>query len=38
MKLKKIRKTHEIYANVYVGSGDAQIRSGAYFSAFKLIG
>jgi hypothetical protein len=29
---------YEIYANVYVGSGDAQIRSGAYFSAFKLIG
>ena len=28
---------YEIYANVYVGSGDAQIRSGAYFSAFKLI-
>ena len=29
---------YEIYANVYVGSSDAQIRSGAYFSAFKLIG
>ena len=29
---------YEIYANVYVASSDAQIRSGAYFSAFKLIG
>mgnify|MGYP003122682277 FL=1 len=29
---------YEIYANIYVGSSDAQIRSGAYFSAFKLIG